>query len=188
MDLKVELEKLGLDKSAMDDLSNRLQPQTIKKQEPFIQEGMGADKVGLLISGLLVAKYCDDDGNIFTTKFYYERGHRIIADYQNFRSNKPAQESITAIEDSMLLTITKRDFDELTELHPGFAQLSKQLVEDNYLYALGRIRQLQTLSKQKIVSDFFEQHRELFQRAPRKDIASYLGMHRNMLSRALKQI
>lgn len=185
MNLEQIVEKFNLEQEILSELPNRITAIEVTKGNPFLASGNYADKIGVLIKGLLVSKYTDKEGNIRITKIFHEDGHRIISDYESFVKNKKSEETITAIEDFHIFVIKKSDFDFLLNEFDSIKRIAKELLEDNYLAALQRIRQLQTLSTIKRVEGFMSLNPSLINRLSRSDIASYLGMHRNMLSKAL---
>jgi CRP-like cAMP-binding protein len=168
-------------------LSNKLKPVLIPKNEYFIDYNQKMNKIGIIVSGLLVSRYITDDGEEITSKFYYPNGDGIVVDFYCFKNQENSNEQIRAIEDSQLYTLSYIDYQSL--LSDSLMQkLIVTLTEESYLKALSRIRDFQQLDTIKRVEKFKRENKEVINKLPIKDMSSYLGMNRNRFSENMKKI
>jgi hypothetical protein len=62
------------------------------------------------------------------------------------------------------------------------------LAEESYIQALERIHSFQSLNAEQRIRKFFDEYPDLGKKLQRQHIASYLGIHRNILTRFLYKI
>ena len=88
----------------------------IAKGDLWVQQGKICDQVGFLVSGKLRNFYIDKTGNEVTC--YFVSPENFISSFTSFLTNTPANENISALEDSVLRVISKKDLEELGEHVP----------------------------------------------------------------------
>ncbi len=160
----------------------------LKKGESFIDYGEKTKKIGILIEGLLYATYLSDSGTEWISRFFFPPNNFIISNQQGFYSGKNSTEAIRAYEDSKLIYIEKHEFKTLLDNHPKFERTVRILAEESYIQAMGRIHSFQSLNAEQRIRIFLQQYPELAQKLQRQHIASYLGIHRNILTRILYKV
>ncbi|MDX1286039.1 MAG: hypothetical protein R3182_13550, partial [Draconibacterium sp.] len=101
---------------------------------------------------------------------------------------KDSTECIRAYEDSKLIYIEKDEFKNLLDNHPKFERTVRILAEESYIQAMERIHSFQSLNAELRIRKFLEEYPELAQKLQRQHIASYLGIHRNILTRILYKL
>lgn len=176
-------------KFSQTDWENTIQcftPEIIKAKEHFLEFGKVAGKIGLVKSGLLRTYIIDQNGNDFTTHFNMPGS--VVISIDSFNNQKPAQESIIAIEQSELLTISFQAVHDLYSKVPLFQQVCKDVAELKSKNLLDRTIQLQTLTATERYLDFCQQFPEISKRVALNHIASYLGIDIATLSRIRKKV
>lgn len=163
-------------------------PVFLKKGESFIQYNEKMQKIGILISGLLYATYVSDSGIEWISRFFYPPDNFIVSNHRSFFLGKDSSESIKAYEDSELIYIEREEFKYLLDNHPTFERTVRILAEESYIQAMERIHSFQSLNAEQRIRKFFEEHPDLGKKLQRQHIASYLGIHRNILTRFLYKI
>ncbi|MEN8115355.1 MAG: Crp/Fnr family transcriptional regulator [Bacteroidota bacterium] len=160
----------------------------LKKGESFINYGEKTKKIGILTEGLLYASYLSDGGIEWISRFFFPPNNFIVSNHQGFYFSKNSTERISAYEDSRLICIEKEEFKYLLDNHPKFERTVRILAEESYIQAMERIHSFQSLNAEHRIRKFLEEHPELAQKLQRQHIASYLGIHRNILTRILYQL
>ncbi|HKI89327.1 MAG TPA: Crp/Fnr family transcriptional regulator [Draconibacterium sp.] len=178
--------KLTLELISTLELKNK--PVLLKKGETFIDYGEQAKKIGILISGLLYATYVSDSGSEWISRFFFPPNNFIVSNHRGFNTGKSSAESIKAYEDSELLYIEKEEFKTLLDTNPKFERTVRILAEESYIQAMDRIHSFQSLNAEERIRKFFTENPELGKKLQRQHIASYLGIHRNILTRFLYKI
>ena len=160
----------------------------LKKGEHFIDYGEKTKKIGILIDGLLYATYVSDGGTEWISRFFFPPNNFIVSNHQGFYHGKNSTESIRAYEDSKLIYIEKEEFKTLLDTHPKFERTVRILAEESYIQAMERIHSFQSLNAEQRIRKFLKEYPDLAQKLQRQHIASYLGIHRNILTRILYKL
>lgn len=188
MDKNKVISRYKLTLKLISTLELKNKPILLKKGESFIDYGEQAQKIGILISGLLYATYVADSGTEWISRFFFPPNNFIVSNHRGFSSEKSSAESIKAYEDSELLYIQKEEFKTLLDTNTKFERTVRILAEESYIQAMDRIHSFQSLNAEERIRKFFHENPELGKKLQRQHIASYLGIHRNILTRFLYKI
>jgi CRP-like cAMP-binding protein len=104
-----------------------------------------------------------------------------------FFSQDESESSILIIEDSTFAYISAQDFAKLKQQFPEAEILSEKL--RNHYKALNMQRTIDNKRKTIIrVKELYRQHERLFELCSKKQLAGYLGMEPDTLTRAMKKL
>ena len=182
--IKELLGKNGLPTESIEKIIAVFKPLKLKKGDVFSETGKRTDKLGILIDGLLVAKYeKNNSADEIISRFYYSPRNIIVASFESFYSGTKANETIEALEDSYLVVINKENLYKFYNEVPEMNKIGRQLAEESYIQALQRIHQLQAMSVRERLEDFYNCHSEIANRIKVQHLCSYIGTNRNALSR-----
>lgn len=168
------------------DLKNK--PVVLPKGELFIDYGDKNRKIGILLDGLMYATYLSDSGTEWVSRFFFPPNNFIVSNHRGFVLGKDSTEAIRANEDSKLIIIEKDEFKTLLDTNNKFERTVRILAEESYIQAMDRIHSFQSLNAEQRIRKFFEEYPDLAQKLQRQHIASYLGIHRNILTRILYKL
>lgn len=163
-------------------------PVVLRKGELFINYGEKNTKIGILIDGLLYASYLSVNGTEWVSRFFFPPNNFIVSNHRGFVLGKDSTEAIRAYEDSKLIFIEKEEFKNLLDKNHKFERTVRILAAESYIQAMDRIHSFQSLNAEQRIRKFLEEYSELAQKLQRQHIASYLGIHRNILTRILYKI
>lgn len=163
-------------------------PIPLEKGDSFINYGEKTRKIGILIDGLLYSTYVSENGTEWISRFFFPPNNFIVSNHRGFYSGKNSTESVRAYEDSELIYIEKEEFKYLLDTNPKFERTVRILAEESYIQAMDRVHSFQSLNAEQRIRKFFEEYPELGKKLQRQHIASYLGIHRNILTRFLYKI
>ncbi len=164
------------------------EPVIIPKNELFIDYGDKNRKIGILLDGLMYATYLSDSGTEWVSRFFFPPNNFIVSNHRGFVLGKDSTEAIRAYEDSRLIVIEKDEFKSLLDSNHKFERTVRILAEESYIQAMDRIHSFQSLNAEQRIRKFFGDYPELAQKLQRQHIASYLGIHRNILTRILYKL
>jgi CRP-like cAMP-binding protein len=152
----------------------------------FIEAGQICKELAFIGKGILRTFTADDKGVEATLCFCSE--NRFSTSFRSFITQAPSLLSIEAIEDVELLTLDYDGLQFLYENTKAWPTIGRLLAEREYLnmenYAL-------TLNKETAKEKYLRLLHEqpgVIQRAPVQQIASYLGITRETLSRIRNQV
>ncbi|MFT2010650.1 Crp/Fnr family transcriptional regulator [Pontibacter sp. 13R65] len=151
------------------------------KGEYFIKTGQVCKHLGFLEKGFVKYYKTDDKGQEVVCDFAKESDW--ITQYQSFIFQTASPLSIIAIEPSTLQIIS---FDNLQLLYaqvPSIEKHSRKVIENVFFSALERNNELQVLRAEERYVKFAKENPDIINRVPQYDIASYLGIAPQSLSR-----
>ena len=111
-----------------------------------------------------------------------------IADIGSFHSGKPSGLFIEALEPSLILQIEQQDLYFLYTNVPKLNRIFKVIIENKYVEIQNRVLQTISSTAQQSYLTFLEQYPQLAGRLPNNQIASYLGITPEFLSKIRKDI
>jgi CRP/FNR family transcriptional regulator, anaerobic regulatory protein len=172
---------LPLNETEADALTSRLSLRQIKKKQFILQEGDVCKNFNYVVKGCFKMYGVDNSGTEHNLLFAAEG--EWITDLDSLHKERPSQLYIEAIEPSSILQITKGDLWYLYTNFPVFDRNFRVIIEDKYIELQNRL--LQTFSKtaSQRYEFFLEQYANLSHRLPNTQIASYLGITPEFLSK-----
>ena len=154
-------------------LTPYFQPQSVKKEELLLKEGDTCDSIYFVNKGCLYMFYEDDKGR---QVIHFALENWWITDYKTFADSKPAVYSIAAMEDSEIISISRKDYEALLLKYPLLALYFNQIHERAYGAALLKQKTFATVSKPDFYRHFRNTYPDLIQRIPDSIFASYMGV------------
>ncbi len=179
-------ELIGITESEWKNFVVHLNRKEFKAKTPIIKEGNVAHNIYFIESGLM-RTYHLLDGKEITT--YFSCDKQFISTFASFITQTPSFEYLETIEDSIVYELPYRGLTDLYSKSPKFEKLGRILAEQNYLCILDRVLAMQTkTAKQKYLEFMKNNAQKIVQRAPQHQIASFLGIAPESLSRVRKNI
>jgi len=146
----------------------------------FFKEGQVCNKACTVTKGLSRSYYINE-GREITSRFMDEGF--IITSWISYYTQKPGNEYIEALEDITLGCIGHKDIQKLYIDFPEFNIVGRRQVEYAFYLAEQRTQMLRKQRAEEKYKFFLDNHQALLQRVPLKQIATYLGMNEETLSR-----
>jgi len=158
----------------------------IKRRQMILQEGFTCKHYAFVLEGCFRMYGVDNKGTEHNIQFAAENDW--IADIGSFHSGKPSQLFIEAIEPSVILQIEKEDLYFLYINIPKLDRIFKVIIENKYVELQNRVLQNISSTAQQRYLNFLEQYPTLSLRLPNVQIASYLGITPEFLSKIRKDL
>ena len=111
-----------------------------------------------------------------------------ITDLSSFYAEKPSQLYIEAIEPAVILQIKKPDLLYLYIHYHKFDRNFRIIIERKYIELQNRVLQNISSTAEERYKEFLEQYPHLSNRLPNTQIASYLGITPEFLSKIRKDM
>jgi CRP-like cAMP-binding protein len=154
--------------------------QLIPKKTILLNEGEISKHVHFIRKGCL-RQWFNKNGRDITFQFFFEG--QAVASIDSFLSCQPSLLTIESIEPSVILSMSKENFDELNRIYPevkeGFQQILLQRFRNYAQLFLSRIKD----NPMERYEALLKEHPEIIKRIPQHYIASYLGITPVSLSR-----
>jgi CRP-like cAMP-binding protein len=159
---------------------------TLRKRQYLLQAGDICRFETFVTRGLLRAYTVDDTGVERVAMFASEDWW--ISDLYSLLTDTPSTMHIDALEDSELVCISKPDLDKIYAQVPKFERFMRIAFQNAFVAQQRRILASISQSAEERYLSFIEKYPALQQRIPQVQIASYLGIAPETLSRVRKTI
>lgn len=172
---------LPLNNQEQEALRSRLVQRSVKRKQYILQEGDTCKHFTYVAEGCFKMYGIDDKGAEHNLLFAAEDDW--IADIGSLHKERPSQLFIEAIEPSVILQISKGDLWYLYTNYPKFDRNFRVIIEDKYVELQNRVLQNISSTAETRYETFLEQYPGLSGRLPNTQIASYLGITPEFLSK-----
>lgn len=152
----------------------------------MIKQGKVCDQVAFVVSGKLRNFYIDDAGNEVTC--FFVTADSFVSAFTSFLTNTPTHENISALEDTVLRVISKKDIEELSVLIPKMQIFRRIIAENLFIIMEKRIMMLQSQSAHERYEKMLKENPEILLSVPLQYTASFLGITPQHLSRLRKEL
>ncbi|MTI55658.1 Crp/Fnr family transcriptional regulator [Geosporobacter ferrireducens] len=152
-----------------------------RKGDKFACEGDIPESIGFVVSGLYKYYYIDRNGDECIKHFTKEND--FVASYASFIMRKPSLYYIEALEGSELLVIQYSDYIRGVESSTFWQNIARKYAEKMYIIKELREGSFLKETAQDRYVQFIKENPNLQGRINQKNIASYLGIAPESLSR-----
>ncbi|WP_420572608.1 Crp/Fnr family transcriptional regulator [Kordia sp.] len=179
-------EKIVLTRTQEAYLLSKINTIHFKKNDFFITPGETCTQIGYINTGLLRVFNVDSYGNEITNWLITDG--ELATEILSFLNQEPTQEYIQCIENTTMEYFTYQDLQEIYKIVPEMHECMKLINEELLIsikkYILSNIH----LSAEERYEQLLKVRPKLFQKAPLKHIASFLGMTDSTLSRVRRKL
>lgn len=162
------------------------EPKEVRWHEFVLKSGEVCKCFNFVIEGCLRMYQFDSKGNIHIASFATENW--IVLDIMSFREQNPAMMNIDALEKTKILQISYENLKILYQKAPKFNYIVRELLEKHTAFLQHRLLQNMYASAQERYQAFIEMYPQLLQRISHTQIAYYLGITPEFLSKIRTQI
>jgi CRP-like cAMP-binding protein len=171
---------IQLDEEELGFFTTLFNSRTLPRKEFLLHAGDTCRNMSFVNEGCLKVFYTDDKGAEHIVKFAPEDWWAM--DIESFALQTPSFYSIQAIENSLVLQLSKENYDSLCRRVPKFERFLRILFQNSFISLQRRIKQGLSDNAQERYRHFQEKYPSLEQRISQKQIASYLGITPEFLS------
>ncbi len=159
----------------------KFHPHLFLKKQFALQHGDVCEYFYFVVRGCLRLYMVDDKGVYHILQFATE--NYWILDLTSFHKMKPAKLNIDALEDTVVLRINHSDLIDLYVKAPKFDRIFRVLLENHFMHQQQRMTQLFSSTAEERYQLFLETYPHLLNRLSQVQIAAYLGVTPEFLSR-----
>ena len=161
-------------------------PKKLKKHQFLLNEGDVCRYAAFVNSGCLRKYTIDKKGSEHIIQFAIEDWW--ISDLDSFFSGMPAKSNIDALQDSEVLLLEKSVREEMLDNCPTMERFFRLQIESGIVATQQRIVDSLSASAEERYLKFIKTYPKIFEMVPQNQIASYLGITPQSLSRIRKEL
>lgn len=180
------LKRIDLTDEELTRMTTFFTPKQFRKKHFLLQEGAVCRYITFVVKGCLRWYSIDTKGEEHVMQFAIEDWW--ISDLQSYLSGEPSMYNIDALDDSEVLLLDKNSRDSLLIALPKLERFFRLLLERSYVAAQQRLACSLSVSAEERYLAFLKAFPALPQRVPQNQIASYLGIAPESLSRIRKHL
>ncbi len=154
---------------------------SLERGEHLINEGDIPRRIAFVVSGIFRAYYLTESG-VEKTIVFREKG-RALSAYSSYLTGDSAKFSIQALEKSLVLFITIKDFEMLRSGDSSWERIRGEYFTNLFIEKESRERELMSDDAETRYNQFLRDYPGLIDRINHYHIASYLGISNVTLSR-----
>lgn len=162
-----------------------LRHRKLRKRQYLLQAGDVSLYENFVLKGCLRAYTVDNDGTEHIVMFAVEGWW--VSDLYSFLAGTPATQNIDALEDTEVFSIEKNDLEKLYQQVPEFNRMFRILLQNAFVAQQQRIIGSISQTAEEQYTSFSTKYSTLEQRIPQNQVAAYLGVTPETLSRIRKQ-
>jgi CRP-like cAMP-binding protein len=153
----------------------------IKKNQFLIKQGETVKEAYYVLSGLLKLTFTDDSGKLHIVSFAMEDWWE--SDFQAYFTQSKATLSLQCLEDTEVLCLPIEGYEKMCFEIPKMQVFLVKLSNAGFIASQQRILSLLTSNAKERYDQLLYKYPSLFQRVPKSQLALYLGVSRETLSR-----
>ena len=161
-----------------------LKNKKVRKKLFLSQEGDISKGSFFVTEGILRSYTVDKNG--FEHVLQFAPPGWWMADMYSLITQQPGSLSIDAVEDSEVLLLPKQELDKLYNEIPAFERFFRILAENALVTFQQRLIDNLSLTAKERYENFCKRYPLLIERLPQKQVASYIGVTPEFLSKMLK--
>lgn len=163
-----------------------LEPMSVPRRTTLVKEGEVCRHSVFVVKGALKSYTHDKTGTEHVISFAVNGWW--IADMQSLITQTPGRLQIESLADSRLLLLSKQHQEELYGKAPAFERFFRIITENALVASQQRIINNLTLTAEERYVHFMEKYPFILECAPLHNIASYLGMTPEFLSKIRRRL
>lgn len=185
--LKANIKKhIQISEKDLEEICSYFQPKVFRKKDFLLHQGSIFNYEGFVVSGCFRIFTIDKKGN--ENILYFAAEDWWLMDNDSFMNQSPSDLNIQALENSEVLLITKTDKQKLFETVPVVEKLFRIMSQKALVAWQRRLIRNHSLTSKERYQYFLNTYPTIASKLPDKQIASYLGITHEFLSKIKKQL
>lgn len=155
------------------------------KGDIFLSVGKVSTKIGFVKEGLLKCSFLGSNKEV-VDDFIFK--NQFVSNYSSFLTQKASTKEIVCLTDCELWMVSKLKLDTLGAQHPFIATMARNTAEQLFVATNQKLENLRLLSAKERYLLLLKNQEYLLQEIPQYEIASYLNVRTETVSRIKKEL
>jgi len=151
----------------------------------IVREGQFNSDTFFILEGC-IRQYKMIDGNDITTSFYTEE--QWIISFDTIESRTPSPHYLVCVEDTSIVIGNEEKAQAIFQKFPHLETISRKIMETIFMEQQSFLNSYITDKPEQRYLKLLKSRPEIFQRVPQYDIATYIGVKPESLSRIRKKL
>jgi len=176
----------SLSKEDQQAIVNEIRLEEFPKGTVLFNQGDIPTACYFILKGCVRQYSIDADGREVTSNFYTEE--QAIAIFNHHKTDKSSDYTFVCVEDSVMVVGALDKEQDMYTKHPQLESMTRRMMEENFSQVQDEFAAFIASSPEERVKTFLMKRRTLIDRVPQHQLASYLGITPESLSRIKKRI
>lgn len=160
--------------------------ETYKKGTILLRQGEISSRCYFVLAGCIRQYSCDEDGKETTYNFFTEE--QAVVMFKSYKQRVPSDYYLSCIEDSTLLVGDLDSEERMYHKFPELIKITRSILELNFGEAQEERAVFMGASPEERYLSLLKKRPGLVKRVPQHQLASYLGITPESLSRIKKRL
>ncbi|MGG0717490.1 Crp/Fnr family transcriptional regulator [Robertmurraya massiliosenegalensis] len=170
----------------MEAIIKELVIESYEKNTILLKQGEISTKCYFVLKGCVRQYFNDEDGKEVTVNFFTEEQAVVL--FKSYKNKVPSEYFLACSEESMLVVGTLESEETMYRQFPVLEKLTRDMVEENFGKEQDERARSIAAAPEERYQLLLKQRPELINRVPQHQLASYLGITPESLSRIKKRI
>ena len=157
-----------------------------KPKEFYLRQGQVQKGIGFITKGLVRTFYEDEKGNEITV--WFSKENEYVTDYPSFIKQIPAKFYFQCIEPCIIVNLPFEDMQEGYSKYKNIERYGRLITEEVLVMQQLRLESFLFQNAEQRYVNFMRKYQKLLNRVSLTDLATYLGIERQSLSRIRKSL
>lgn len=177
---------ISLSDSEIEAIKENVYLEHVPAKSFILQAGETCKRLGFITSGVIRMFFYDTEGNEIVRCFHNE--NHFFGDLSSYQNNTISDQYIQAVTDCSIVFFNRENDHHLYKTLEKWPLLIRKFTEKAFVQKIDRSTNLIHADAKTKYLHFLSKHADVAQRVPLGDIASYLGIAQQSLSRIRKNM